>query len=277
MTGLLAVLWVLYVSECFVRWRPGDWVFRPSATGRIEGVSTPDVTFLDGRFAFVWTTLLPWRAAHVCAGHAFDARRGRVRLKDLRAHLTGVRASAVLLFAIVLLLFPALVLTGRLSPSAPLLGAAFGLAWGATLATFVSAHRRVCGSGPAAESWLMLALSPISLIRAPHVVALRAGESTHPVVAADALCADEELLRIARLWLFDAPALRAEIEKVVERRGLGARLTAPPFNPEPGLALYCVRCHATFRDGASVCADCEAVELTPLPCASVVGAATCAR
>jgi hypothetical protein len=273
MTGLLCVLWLLYLSECFARWRPGDWVFRPSALGGMQAVNEPDVTFLDGRFAFVWTTLLPWRTAHVSAGSAFDGRRDRSRLADVSAHLTPVRVFSTALFAVLLVVFPALVLTNRFSPFAVPLAAAFGLAWAGTFATFFQGFRRVHGARPAAESWVLLALSPVDLIRAPHVVALRCGESVHPVAAAEALCADEELLRIARLWHFDAPPLRGEIMDLLERRGLRARLTAPPSSVETGLALYCARCHSMFREGAAVCPDCGDVELKPLPGAHVIDAA----
>ncbi|HXW08578.1 MAG TPA: hypothetical protein VD833_25330 [Vicinamibacterales bacterium] len=262
MTGLIAILWVLYLSECVVRWRPGDWVFRPSAAGRLAGVSEPDVTFLDGRFAFVWTTMLPWRAAHVCNGGAFDAR-SRTRLKGVGAQLGWVRAFATGLFVVVLVVFPALVLTERFPPSIPLLAPGFVVCWAGTLATFFAAHRRVHGCAPKLESWLLLALSPLSLIRAAHAVALT--QAAHPLLAAEALCADDEFLRIARLWHFDVPQGRAEIEALVSSRGLRARLIAPPVVAEPGLALYCPRCHATFTQGATQCADCPGVALTPLP------------
>jgi hypothetical protein len=264
--GFLAVLWALYLSDCFVRWRPGDWVFRPRIAGGMEAVSVPDLTFLGGRFAFVWTSVLPSRTAHVFSGRALespDALLERVREQSwsLRAFSTG-------LFAVVMVAFPALVLTEWFSPSVPLLVLAFGVAWAGALATYVVAHRRVHGALPTLESWLVLALSPLSLIRAPHAIAGAVSRQTHPAVAADALCGDEEFLRIARLWHFDAPDLRSGIEHLAERRGLRERLTAPPPATEPGVTLFCRRCHATFKAAAQRCADCEDVELAPLPFAT---------
>jgi len=265
MTGFVAVLWALYVSECFVRWRGGDWVFRAATDGTVVGVSEPDITFLDGRVAFVWASLLPGRPAHVASGSALDPRRCRIRLKRARGEIVWLRRFATSLFALVLILFPILVLTEWLLPALPILAAAFVLAWAGTLATFFAAYRRVYGSRPALETWLVLALSPLSLIRAPHVIVLHVVRGSHPVAAANALCGDQEFLRVCRLWLFDCPELRPAIQDLVDRRGLQRQLTDPPAATEPEVSRFCERCHATFNEKARVCADCEDVVLTPLP------------
>jgi hypothetical protein len=168
----------------------------------MERVSVSDLTFLDGRLAFVWTPLLPWRTAHVFAGSSVEGpgvlfERVREQRAPLRTFSTGR-------FAVVMVAFPALVLTERFSPSVPMLVLAFAVAWAGTLVTYFVAHRRVHGAVPRLESWLVLALSPVSLIRAAHTISFDGLEAHTPCVAPETLCGDEEFLRIARLWLFDS-------------------------------------------------------------------------
>jgi hypothetical protein len=277
MIGLVAVLWALYLSESWVRWQRGDWVFRTRSGGSIEGVSEPDITFLDGRLGFVWTSLLPYQSVHVFTGSSLDRERCRIELMRLGGELVWLRAFSTGLFALVMLTFPLLVTTERLLPSLPLLLASFGVAWAGTLGAYFVAHRRVLGFRPPIESWLVLALSPVSLIRAPHVISMQVARFAHPVIAADALCGDEEFLRICRLWHFDAPDLRPLLYELAEGRGLLERLTAPPSSTEPEVSRYCERCHATFLAAATACADCEDVPLSPLPASASQDGAAAAR
>ena len=258
MFGLVAVLWAVYLSECLVRWRPGDWVFRRTLSGGLEGVSQPDVTFWNERVAFVWTS--PWPAAAVrrFSGETLDP------LPALPT-LAWLRVSAVALFLLLLVVFPALVIAGRVLPWLPHIVLAIVVAWTSTFVAFVRAFRRVHGRSPSMELWLMHAISPLSLVRAVQTVSIDASRETHPLVAADALCDDEEFLRIARLWHFDAVGLRPTIEQRAEKRGLRHRLLAPPAETEAGVSRFCRRCHATFKDAAQTCVDCIDVALTPLP------------
>jgi len=269
MIALLGILWVLYLAECFVSWHPGDWIFRPGPTGGMRGADAPDITFLDGRFGFAWTSLLPGATSHIASGGSLDRRRTRLRLGRMRTDTAWLRILSTGLFVLVMAVFPALVVTERLLSSLLAFVSVLVLAWAGTLGALFAAHRRVHGSGPKIETWLVLALSPLSLIRAPHVVSMRALDDIHPVAAADALCENEEFLRIARLWHFDCPELRPAIRRLATRRGLLQHLTAPPSNTEPGVSRFCERCHATFREGATNCADCEDVTLTPLPSAAL--------
>jgi hypothetical protein len=261
---LVAALCALYVSECFVRWRPGDWVFRRGTFGAMRGVNAPDVTLFAGRYAFVWTSWWPGHLAHVVSGAAVDGRDTRARVERLRRETRWVRAGAGSLLALVLVVFPALVLTERVLPWLLVLASGFVVTWAWTFGAFWVAHRRVHRRGPSLEAWLVLASSPISLIRAPAVVGLTALHDAHPIAAADALCEDDEFLRIARLWRFDSPDLAAPIERLTDARGLTPALTAPPADPEAGVSLFCPRCHATFMGAAVQCADCDDVALRPL-------------
>lgn len=264
MWTLVSILWIVYLSECVVRWRPGDWIFRAAASGPIAATGEADITFLDGRLAFAWTTLLPWRPGYVFSGDVFDEPGLRLRLNTLDEQLTLLRHFASGLFAVVLVALPALVLADRLSSWSLVFAAAFLLAWAGTFVCFFVTHRRVHGSRPVFETWVVMAVSPLSLIRAPHAIAFASSPRIHPVAAAAAVCGDEEFLRVARLWHFDAPEMRSAIESLARTRGVHDRLLAPPAATEPGVTRFCRRCHATFRDGASACADCEGVELTAL-------------
>jgi hypothetical protein len=138
------------------------------------------------------------------------------------------------------------------------------LTWGNTLVTFFRTYRWVHGRRPPLEIWLTHALSPVSLISAPTVVMLDILQDSHPVAAARVLCGDQEFLRVARLWHFDAPARRGDIERLAADRGLLTELVSPPQVTEPGVSCFCPRCHATYVVGARTCADCAGIALLVL-------------
>jgi hypothetical protein len=264
MTGLVAVLWVVYLTECFVRWRPGDWIFRSALWGAPRGVSEPDFALLDGRFCFVWTSLLPGAVVYRFAGEDTNRRRSQVDLDRVRHRSRWLRICSTTLSALVMIVLPVLIWTERFVPLLPLFVGAFVAVWAATLAASLLTHRRVYGVAAPMESWLVLALSPVSLMRAPVSITLDASSGTHPAIAADALCDTSEFLRIARLWHFDAPELRADLERLAAKRGHAQALTAPPADIDAGVTFFCRRCHATYLSAASRCVDCDEVELTPL-------------
>jgi hypothetical protein len=230
----------------------------------MRGVSEPDAQFLNGGLAFSWTALLPWSAAYVVSGARLTAGGidGNVaRLVRARRLLTVV-ASA--LFALVLLAFPALILTNTLLPVLPILILAIALFWLSTFTAFLITYRRIHGRRPPMETWLTQALSPLSLIRSPLVASVRAIADAHPVAAAAALCDDDEFLRIARLWHYDAEPDRAAIDQLAKSRGLLNNLHAPPAAPDAGATAFCPRCHATYLPQRSECRDCDDVLLLPL-------------
>lgn len=259
---LVAVLWAVYLSECFVRWKPGDWVFRRTFTGAVRGIHQPDVTFWNERFAFVWTSPWPGHLAFRCCAGDLDSAACRVRVDDVYVQTRWLRASSVALCVLLMVVFPALVLGEWLLPSLPWLVPSVMVAWIITLVSFFRSHRRVRDARPSLELALTNSLSPLSLLAAPTGIAVDTCATLHPVAAAHALCDTDEFVRIARLWHFDAESLRPQIERLADRRGV--RVLTPPSEVEPGVSRYCVRCHATFTDAASFCADCRNVPLAPL-------------
>ena len=261
---LIAVLWAVYLSERYVRWRPGDWIFRRTMRRAVCGVASPDVTFMNERFAFVWTSPWPAEVALRCRGDAMDAVAFATRFAEVRRQTRWLRASATALFIALLVAFPALVLSDRLLPLVRVFAAAVLLTWANTLVAFLRTYRRVHGARPSMETWLTHALSPVSLVSAPSVVMLDTLRDSHPVVAARALCGAQEFLRIARLWHFDAPARRGDIERLAAERGLLTELVSPPRVTEPGVSCFCPRCHGTYVIGARTCADCAGIALLVL-------------
>jgi hypothetical protein len=270
MTVLIATMWAVYLSECLVRVRPGDWVFRRNGAGTLQGTDRPDFALLDGRWAFVMTSPLPWAEVYRCSAIQAGRKRARVALGFIHRRLRGLVVSTTVLFVLLLVVLPALIWTEQLVPWRIALAVSLGTVWATTLAMFFAAHITLLGRAPALESWLVVALSPLSLIRASTGITLQLSRGTHPVSAAASLCEEAEFLRIARLWHFDEPELRPVLARLAKRHQCNQELFAPPRDPEPGVALFCRRCHATYRAGARDCVDCNGVPLTVLPLADSV-------
>ncbi len=188
----------------------------------------------------------------------------RRRVENVRRDTRALRISAIALSVVLLVVFPALVLTERLLPWLPWLLGAVAFTWTATLTVFPRTYRRVHGCAPTIELWLTHALSPISLITAPVSVGLDVSPQTHPLAAARVLCGDDEFLRIARVWHFDSADARPHVRAFAAARDLEERLHAEPSNPEAGVCRFCPRCHATFKMAAIACADCPGVALVLL-------------
>ena len=273
MVGLVAVLWVIYLTECFVRWKPGCWIFRSGSLGSFRGVSEPDVTFFSGRVGLVWTSVVPWRLAYRFPAPHEPLVHGQQQLHRT-SHLTLVlQVSSTILFGFVMLVLPALLWMEMFVPLLPAFAAAVITAWLCTLVSYFLTHHRIFGHLPPLESSVMATLSPLTLMRAPALITIDAASSSHPAFAADALCDDQEFLRIARLWHYDEPELRKELERLAARRGHKGSLTSPPADSEDDVSVYCPRCHATYLLGVVTCVDCGDVRVKALPNARRAAAA----
>ena len=261
---LIAVLWAVYVSECFLRWKPGQWVFRRTLRRLFCGSHRPDITFWNERFAFAWTSVWPADLAVRCSGTAMDAAACRTRIDAAMKETQALRVSSAILFVVLLVLFPVLILSERLLVLVLPFAAVVAAAWVSTLVLFFHTYSRVRGARPPLETWLTHALSPVSLITSPAVVLADVVADMHPVAVAHGLCSDAEFLRIARLWYVDSPADGLEIGRLAASRGLAGSLMAPPKTVDPGISHYCPRCHATYVARAATCIDCRKVALLPL-------------
>lgn len=270
MLGLLAVLWCVYLSDCFVRQRPGLWTFRAGLLRPVRGFAEPDLRLFGESLSLAWTPVIPWHRAFACSaenrsGASLSVRAARSRLDAVRLHTRWLQVAAGLLFVWVMLLLTVLIVNDWLLPVLKPWAAIAAVLCVTTFVMFLRAYRRTHDRPPALELWLSLALSPISLMRAPCVVLFSAASDIHPFAAAGALCQDDEFLRIARLWHFDNPELRVEIEQSARIRGLHPRLTAGPEDREAGVTQFCPRCHETYREGTRTCVDCGTVALKALP------------
>ena len=264
MLGLLALLWCVYLSDCFVRLPQGAWILRAGARNRVVGAAAPDLPLFGDRVALSWTSFLPWRRAQIFSGTAPDVAEATRRLAEIDRHTRWLHVLCGVLFVWIMGGLTILVATDRLL-SVLLPWAAGGAA--SIVAAFIASvvsYTRIHGKRPPIEVWLTLALSPVSLMRAPVSVSVDAASSLHPLAAAAVLCTDAEFLRIARLWYFDSHDLRAAIDGLVRSRGLADRLLAGPAAWEPGVAQFCPRCHGTYTAGARQCPDCGDVALHPL-------------
>jgi hypothetical protein len=274
MFSLVAALWLIYLSECFVRWAPGCWVFRPGSPGPFHGRNEPDITFFSGRVGFVWTSALPWALVYRLPPPHDPLLRGHERLDGVPRRVRILQVFSTILFALVMLLLPVLLWMEMFVPWLPVFAIAVITAWAGTLACYFITHQRIYGRMPELESWMMATLSPLALMRAPALVSIDASPSTHPAFAADALCGDEEFLRIARLWHYDMPELRTPLNRLAAQRRPGADICAPPRDNEDDVSVFCPRCHATYLLAAIKCSDCDDVTLQPLP--NATRAAVCA-
>lgn len=264
MTGLVVLLWCIYLSDCFVRQQRGHLTIRAGFRKRMHAVGGPDVELLGERMGFAWTPLLPWRPAYSCGGRDANVKTARRWFDALSRHIRWLNVACAALFVWLLVLLPALVVSGRLLPVLFRWAAVGVVLWILAFALFVRAYRRIRQSSPPFEMWLMMALSPLSLIRAPQAVAFSAVPDLHPVAAAAVLCDESEFLRIARLWYFDNISDQRAITSIVAERGLAGRLLSGPPSWDEGLSQFCPRCHATYLDAATGCRDCHGMTLQPL-------------
>ena len=264
MLPLVALLWCVYLSDCFTRHQQGRWTMRGGRLDRMRGVAGPDLQLFGGRLGLAWTPVLPWQLAFAVGGTDCGVKAARARIDEVRRHLRSLRIASGVLFAWVMIVFPLLVLTETLSPAFMVWLAVAVASWAIAFPLFIRAYRRVHRQSPAFETSLTMALSPVSLMRAPSAVAFSAASALHPVVAAAVLCEDDELSRIARLCHFDDVDDRPKIAEVLRQRGLLDKFDAGPASWEAGVSQFCPRCHSTYRAGASICGDCDGIALRPL-------------
>lgn len=265
MLVLLTLLWCIYVSECLVRQRPGEWLFRARAFGPRRASADPDAQLLGGRIGLSWTGLAPSAPAFLVKGDQLDLAQARARYEEVRAASRWLRVATSALFVWIMGGLTVLILTGRLLQALIPYAIAGAVLWLAAFSAFVVAFRRLHGRGPALEAWLTVALSPVSLMRAHHTVCVSTLDTLHPLAAAALLLDDPEFVAVARLWHFDHGDLRRQIESIARTRKLEEQLSAPPTMWEAGVARYCPRCHETYTAAAECCADCVEVRLQLLP------------
>jgi hypothetical protein len=250
--AFIAVVWIVYLSDLFVAAVPGAWTFR-GRPGAMRASVGPDIQ-LAGGFALMRLPVLPFDAAFVALGEDLPAAP---RTTCVDAVLAEVRPVAAVTTVLALLLLAGLIAVrvGWLTPRAWIAGGA--TAWLVAVVLIVRAFRRVHRRWPSLETWLATLVSPVGASRGVYALSWRSLDALHPVEAAAVLCDDAELLRVARLWVYDAPDDRAAIERLLAPRGLARRLDDPPPPDADRLPRYCPRCGSGYAAFAEACADCR--------------------
>lgn len=236
MIVLLTLLWCVYVSDCFARRQPQQWTFRAGIGRQVRGCAEADLTLLGESLQLVWTPFLPWQTAFHFSADEPGAHRLRLaaaerRIAALRRQTRWLDLASAALFVWVMGVLTILVATDWLLPVLMPWAIVCLALCAATFVFFLGAYRRAHGAPPPFETWLTLALSPLSLIRAPLVVRFSAAADVHPIAAAAVLCSDDEFLRIARLWHFDHPELQDAVEEIA---GGGGSWIGSPRGPHRG-------------------------------------------
>jgi hypothetical protein len=255
MTTLVAILWIVYFSDCFAKTSPDSWVFRGLRVGGLRPSKGADIEFLGGRLSLVWLSVWPWAAAVQASGESFDIDLARGRLSDALGDIRALRVASAALFGLVLVALSVLVVTDRLIGVLWLWLPAALVAWVATVVLFLQSRKRAAVP-PSWESAAAVVLSPLTAIRSPLVILAPRMREFHPVCVAAVTCSEADFLRVARLWHFDAPDLRESIRTIADTRGLAERLTAPPDDAEAGMTRYCPRCYESYQDTAAACSTC---------------------
>jgi len=261
---LIALLWCIYLWDCFVRLPPGSWSLRAGARKPVRAFPEPDLQLFGGSLGLTWTPVLPWLRAYSFHGDDLRLSVAERRLRLIEGHTRWLNIAAGVLFVWIMGVFTVLILTARLESVMLAWAIPAAGAWIVTFTLFVRSYRRVHEAAPPVELWLPLALSPISLMRAPTVVRFPAARDLHPVAAAAVLCDAAEFVRIARLCYFDNVDQRSRIQQIARSRQLADRLTAAPDEYEPGVSRFCPRCHSTYTSAATRCSDCEDIPLKRL-------------
>jgi hypothetical protein len=258
---LIALVWAIYVVDSFVRLPAGAWIFRGTAIGRLRGTATPDLPLGDGRLALALLPLWPFGRAFVVSGGSFDTDALRRKLDEYLQATDHLSVAATGLAAALLLAFPLLAITGRLSAVAPSWAVMTVLLWIATLALYFRAHWQLHGEAPSSDTWLPLVVSPLSLVRAPIVLGAQVFAQAHPAAAAALWSPPDECRRVWRLLAYDEPQLRSAVEALGKAGGHDPSLQ-PLREPDDVDSLrYCPRCGGLYREQALVCGDCGGVRL----------------
>ena len=261
MESLVAVLWLVYLTECLGRLRPREWVFRGRVPTALVGKGEPDVLFMAETLGFVWLSVYPGSIACRASGTTFDVGQAKRRIQQVNRAVRPLSVATSALFWFVLVGFSVLVWTGRTAALfAPWAVVAVALWFGSTW-LFLRAYRTVYGRLPPAEVMASHVLSPVSLMRGGTAIYWTALDQFHPLSVAAATCADEEFLRIARVFHYDEPQLQEAIKGILTGRRLFERFSAQPDAEDASAVLYCPRCHSTYGVRASRCADCRGVAL----------------
>lgn len=211
-----------------------------------------------------------------------DAAGARRQVEAFYRETRALRAASLVVVIIAFAVWPAVVIgVGLEGTWLLLLGVTYLATW-VVAALFFRAHRRLFPEARA-ERWgqtALVALLPISAMRASDAIARTLLHGYHPLAAAIALAPPARVAELSGHLIRDARSprrpvcvneeaeaqaveawYREALRKAVERAARGAgvdvdKVTAAPAPEDASIRSYCPRCLAQYGEDTKVCADC---------------------
>lgn len=292
---------------------------RAHQTGSYRALSSIERVRADGRDVFVGadlflTAVSPKLASRIAAAvdeiralpaqkrqpaidahlaSLFDVAAVRAKVADLFRATRWLGVASFTLAVIAFVFSPAAVIALGIEHVWPfVLGAVYLTTW-LVASLFFRAHRRL---SPDLRSdrighVILLALLPLSAMRASDAIARTALHGFHPLAVAAALAPRDVFERFAGFLLRDLHnprrpvclsddpeaqeveasyrgALRRCVEDLIKREGLdAAAMIAPPTlgEDEASARRYCPRCRSLYGEDSEACEDCGGVPLLAIP------------
>jgi hypothetical protein len=210
----------------------------------------------------------------------FDTKKIALRLEEYQGQTVFLRTACVLLFVFLFLMAPVLIRLRGLERIWPFLLAylVWSLAWIGW--SFLRAHRALYPELKEGrwQQVMVLALSPLSAIRANDALMRDLFCDFHPLAVGHVLLSREEY-RVQADWHFrqalfrmdwnlsssDAPMLRV-LQTFLMKIGLPPEeLLAPPPRESQNCQTYCPLCLSQFVIAEGVCPDCGDFQLKKFP------------
>ncbi|MBN2338204.1 MAG: hypothetical protein JXP48_06655 [Acidobacteria bacterium] len=301
--GLFLLLLVIYLSDCIVWTRSGDWIFRGSPWRPWKIRHTPQFMMGD-RGGITLAGLLPPLSPCILLAasangrqddHADPSRAGAPSfdMKALENRIAAFHKESLVprilgnfLFIIIFIALPATLWTGTLAVHWRLLAALLACFWLSGVVTFPLAHRRLFPDEKSSrvKKTLLMSVSPLSAIRAADQLARDLLRGFHPIAVCSHLCSQDDFEYHARMASFDEvqkaegrlpppspsrPKSRIRVEQYpitqfLDSLGCLERIRTPPIAEDGSSHSYCPRCHCQYRAGFQTCADCGGIGLLPL-------------
>ena len=268
--SLLVVAWVVYLSDTAWWVGPESLVLTGRASGEFRVRGGPRYTVRQDR-GFVFTKAMPpFPASFELRDAAGGQKASPERIRQLAtAAAKAARPLAWMgaaLWAFTFAIAPAsIVLVGLHRAWLPVVAGLFGGAF-AIVVAFARAWPVVYPASP--RGWRSDAapmfLAPLGAIRASDKLTRRALQDFEPIAVVGALASDEEFVRVARLWYFEdgdreasrRAGIRAEVDALVDSRGLRQAFHAAPPRVSPAMEGYCPRCRTQLMRTGGCCPDC---------------------
>jgi hypothetical protein len=239
--GLFLILIVIYISECIVWTKPGDWILYGRRKKHWRVVRSPQFMIGDtGGFTIIGAVpplpvyvLISASENVLNAGKASPAKRKEPsfdissleeRVRNFEEKSRIVQIVGNLLFLMIFLVLPAVLWTETIAFYWLPLAIGFLCLWVLGIGSFFVAHRHLF-QDKKAQRWkrtLLIGISPLSTIRAANQLSKDLVRDFHPIAACYYLCSRSDFEHHARMTYYDVT--RAPLTNMV-----GVPLNVHPF------------------------------------------------